>query len=85
MTESNLSEKDKSKEFEFSLDPEKWSLYFAILSNILNFRTLSTIMENLIKKKGRTENFFHNIIQDSKEVTMDSYIEDENYRQKMKN
>lgn len=36
-----------------------------------------------MKKKNGHQNLFQNIIQDSKEVTMDSDLEDENYRQKL--
>ena len=36
-----------------------------------------------MKKKNSHQNLFQNIIQDSKEVTMDSDLEDENYRQKV--
>ena len=41
-------------------------------------------MENLIKRKGTNGALYQNIIQDSKEVTMDSDLVDENYRKKMK-
>ena len=40
-------------------------------------------MENLVKKKGVNSILHQNIVNDSKEITMDSDLEDENFRQKI--